>query len=298
MRFRIRHRTHYRYAGRATESFMEARLTPVNDDRQRLISRKLVTDPECQLRTYVDSFGNSVEAFAIIRRHRELMMDSTCEVETKSVEAPPGALGASVSEARQIWRGQRLELYEWLMPSPAVQMSAPVNRLANQFFPPTAPLGPALEKVMGWIKSEFKYAPGSTTLDTPIAEVLKTREGVCQDFAQTMIAILRSAEIPARYVAGYIETETQRRAAESKQAASLRRLIGASESHAWVEVFLPGKFWWGLDPTNNCIAGERHVKVAVGRDYHDSTPTRGVFKGTQTEELSVTVTMQRRPNGS
>jgi transglutaminase-like putative cysteine protease len=293
MRFAILHRTHYRYAGRATECYMEARLTPVSDDRQKLVSRKLTIAPESSVNSYVDAFGNTVEAFAIIKRHRELLIENTCEVETSTVKTPSGALGATVSEARQIWRGQRLELYEWLMPSPAVQMSASVNRLANQFFKPKSPLGPSIDKLMAWIHKEFRYVPGSTTLDTPIAEVLQSRKGVCQDFAQTMIAILRSAEIPARYVAGYIETDSQRRAAESKQPARLRRLIGASESHAWVEVFLPGRFWWGLDPTNNCTAGERHVKVSVGRDYHDSTPTRGVFKNTRTEGLSVTVTMQR-----
>jgi transglutaminase-like putative cysteine protease len=113
---------------------------------------------------------------------------------------------------------------------------------------------------------------------------------VCQDFAQVMIAILRSAEIPARYVTGYIETETQRKASEAQRPP---KLIGASESHAWVEVQTPGGFWWALDPTNDCVAGERHVKLAVGRDYRDSTPTLGVFKGTYTEKLSVAVVMQR-----
>jgi transglutaminase-like putative cysteine protease len=108
-----------------------------------------------------------------------------------------------------------------------------------------------------------------------------------------MIAVLRSAEIPARYVTGYIETEGQRRASEAAEAAVGAPLVGAGESHAWAEIFLPGGFWWPLDPTNDCVAGERHVKVAVGRDYHDSTPTRGVFKGTHTRRLAVAVVMRR-----
>jgi transglutaminase-like putative cysteine protease len=107
-----------------------------------------------------------------------------------------------------------------------------------------------------------------------------------------MIAVLRSAEIPARYVTGYIETESQRQAAENHPRRA-PRLIGASESHAWVEVYLPGGFWHPLDPTNNCVAGERHVKVGCGRDYHDCTPTRGVFKGTRTDKLDIAVAMQR-----
>jgi transglutaminase-like putative cysteine protease len=293
MRFRILHRTFYRYAGTASESFMEARLTPVNDDRQRVISRKLDTTPATNLHTYTDYFGNAVETFSIVQRHRSLALTARAEVETIAIAPPPAALEISVSEARQIWRGKKLELYEYLMPSPAVQLSAAVNRLANQFFPPSAPIGPSLLKFMAWIYENFKYTPGATTLSTSVSNVLKTRTGVCQDFAQVMLAVLRSAEMPARYVTGYIETEGQRRAAEAKEPGRFKRLVGASESHAWVEVNLPGGFWWGLDPTNNCEAGERHVKLAIGRDFHDSTPTHGVFKGTRTEKLSVAVVMQR-----
>jgi transglutaminase-like putative cysteine protease len=176
------------------------------------------------------------------------------------------------------------------MPSDAIALGPEVNALANQLFKPGDPLGISLLRLNTWIKTTFRYVAGSTQIDTPVAVALKQRTGVCQDFAQVMIAVLRSAEIPARYVTGYIETEIQRKASEARRAPAL---IGASESHAWVEVFLPGGFWWPLDPTNDCVAGERHVKVAVGRDYHDSTPTRGVFKGTYTEKLSVAVVMQR-----
>lgn len=290
MRFRLTHRTHYRYAGTASESFMEARLTPVNDDRQRLLARELATTPASTPHTYTDYFGNTVETFSIVQRHRELILECRSEVETTPMDPPAATLDISVSEARQMWRGHKLALFEFLMPSPAVQLSAAVNHLANQFFPPGATIGPALLKLMAWMKETFKYAPDTTTLETPVSTVLRTHAGVCQDFAQVMLAVLRSAEIPARYVTGYIETETQRRASEAHRAP---RLVGASESHAWVDVCLPGGFWWPLDPTNNCVAGERHVKVATGRDYHDATPTRGVFKGTHTEKLSVAVLMQR-----
>jgi transglutaminase-like putative cysteine protease len=290
MRFRIEHRTLYRYAGTATESFMEARLTPISDDRQRLISRQLLTTPPCNIHGYTDYFGNAVETFSIVQRHRELSLRSESEVETTPIDPPSPALDISISEARQIYRSEKLQLFEFLMPSPGIELSAPVNRLANQFFKSGEPLGPSLLKLNNWIKTNIRYVPGVTEIDTPVETVLKTREGVCQDFAQLMIAVLRSADIPARYVTGYIETETQRKASEANRPP---KLIGASESHAWVEVHLPGGFWWPLDPTNDCVVGERHVKVAVGRDFHDSTPTRGVFKGTRTEKLSVAVLMQR-----
>lgn len=290
MRFRITHRTHYRYAGSASESFMEARLTPTTDVAQSLLSRQLTTTPAANIHSYSDYFGNTVETFSIVKRHRELVLESVCDVETTPIAPPSSALEISVSEARQLYRGEKLKLFEFLMPSDAIAIGPEVNALANQLFKPGDPLGPSLLRLNNWIKTHFRYLAGSTQIDTPVSVALRQRSGVCQDFAQVMIAVLRSAEIPARYVTGYIETETQRKASEAKRAPAL---IGASESHAWVEVFLPGGFWWPLDPTNDCVAGERHVKVAVGRDYHDSTPTRGVFKGTHTEKLSVAVVMQR-----
>lgn len=288
LRFHINHRTTYRYAGEASESFMEARLTPVSDERQRLVSRDFVTTPAGKVHRYTDYFGNAVESFAIAHRHGRLVLESRSVVETLRWEPPKVAHDISVSEARQIYRGNKLELFEFLMPSPAIPMSAAVNKLANQFFKPASSLGDALLRLNHWIYSEFRYQSGSTRIDTPVAEVLAQRCGVCQDFAQLMIAILRSAEIPARYVAGYIETDSQKAAAEGRQ-----KLVGAAESHAWVEVCLPGGFWWALDPTNDCVAGERHVKVSIGRDYLDGTPTRGVFKGTRTEKLDVSVHMIR-----
>lgn len=293
MLFHINHRTSYRYAGEASESFMEARLTPVSDERQRLVNRSFTTTPAGRVNRYTDYFGNSVETFAIAHRHGELVLESRSQVETLPWAPPKAALDISISEARQIYRGNKLDLFEFLMPSPAIPMSAPVHRLANQFFKPGHSLGETLLRLNRWIKTELAYVPGRTRIDTPVTEVLAQKAGVCQDFAQVMIAILRSAEIPARYVTGYIETESQRLAAESGRPARAT-LIGAAESHAWVEVCLPGAFWWPLDPTNDCVAGERHVKVSIGRDYLDATPTRGVFKGTRTEKLHVSVTMIRQ----
>ncbi|MEM8866765.1 MAG: transglutaminase family protein, partial [Verrucomicrobiota bacterium] len=116
-------------------------------------------------------------------------------------------------------------------------------------------------------------------------EIVATRRGVCQDFAHLMLAILRSNGIPARYVSGYIEPFDPTKA-DSK-------LIGAAASHAWVEVYLPGGFWWGLDPTNNQQAGERHVILAMGRDYQDVTPMRGTYKGATDQQLNVMVSLKR-----
>lgn len=291
MRFHLEHRTAYRYAGTASESFMEARLTPVTDERQRLISRKFTTDPACNVHTYTDYFGNGVETFSIIHRHETLLLVSTSEVETFPLELPRAAVDISVAEAQQIYRADKLALFEFLTRSNAIEHTPEIEQLSRTFFKPGAALGPSLLELNSWITGHFKYAPGKTKIDTPVSTVLRTRTGVCQDFAQVMIALLRAARIPARYVTGYIETDAQQKAAEG--GVKDIKLVGASESHAWVEVFMPGGFWWPLDPTNRCVAGERHVKLAVGRDYQDCTPTRGVFKGTTTDQLKVSVVMRR-----
>jgi transglutaminase-like putative cysteine protease len=223
-------------------------------------------------------------------------LDSRSEVETRPVNVPEAVLELSVSEARQIYRSELLLHFEYLNPSPAITFNAEINRLANRFFRPGAEIGPATRELCHWIHENFSYQPGATRIDTPVAESLKLRKGVCQDFAQVMIAVLRSAEIPARYVVGYIETDAQRDAAGAKKRPA-RALVGAAESHAWVEICLPSGQWWPLDPTNDCVAAERHVQVATGRDYLDCTPTRGVFKGTQTKHLQAAVEMRRlEPN--
>jgi transglutaminase-like putative cysteine protease len=134
------------------------------------------------------------------------------------------------------------------------------------------------------IYEEFTYMPGVTDVRTPLADVLRKRQGVCQDFAHLMIALIRCAGLPARYVSGYIETEP---------VSGTSSLTGATASHAWVEVFLPSGLWIGLDPTNDMLEGERHIQLGVGRDYGDVSPMRGVFKGPERQRLSVTVAVSR-----
>lgn len=270
---------------------MEARLKPAETPTQKLLSHRLEIDPEGNIHEYQDYFGNAVQTFSIVRRHGELTLDSYAELETQAPHPSEAARNISISEARQIYRSDPLQNYEFLNASRAIVFDAGVNRLANQLFRPQSELGPAVSSLNTWIHQNFRYRSGTTHLETSVAEVMQKREGVCQDFAQVMIAVLRSAEIPARYVVGYIETDAQKEAAGKSRR--VRRLVGATESHAWVEVGLPGGDWWALDPTNDCECAERHVRVGTGRDFHDCTPTRGVFKGTHTKQLHVSVQMTR-----
>jgi transglutaminase-like putative cysteine protease len=159
--------------------------------------------------------------------------------------------------------------------------------LRKRFFREATPLREALEDLNNWIYTNFTYKPGVTNVSTPLSTVLRQRKGVCQDFAHLMLSIIRHNGLPARYVSGYIEPVDPTRPGGSE-------LVGAAASHAWVEVNLPNGTWWGLDPTNNQCAGERHVKVAVGRDYHDVAPLRGTFKGASNQKLQVIVSMKRK----
>jgi transglutaminase-like putative cysteine protease len=136
------------------------------------------------------------------------------------------------------------------------------------------------------IYKTFAYVPNSTNVDSPIGEALAARQGVCQDFAHIMIALVRHMKIPCRYVSGYM---FHREDAAHRKTENDRSLEGAS--HAWVEALVPRLGWVAFDPTNNLIGGDRHIRVAIGRDYADVPPTRGVHKGEAQSELSVTVTV-------
>lgn len=289
MRFTISHVTHYRYETAATESFMEARVCPPSNRAQTVSARALRITPECRVTSYTDCYGNLVEQFAIVHPHDELLLHAESEVATHPPPVLTEALDITISEARQIYRSQPLRWFDFLNASPGIAPGRTVHRLAHRLFSPTGQLGDEVHRLMGWIHSHLRYTPGATAIDTPVEQVIAARHGVCQDFAHAMIAVLRAAALPARYVCGYIETEHQRRAAKEPE----RQLVGAAESHAWVEVALPNGEWYALDPTNNIPAGTRHVVVAVGRDFHDTSPTRGVFKGAGATQLEVRVLMQR-----
>ncbi len=285
MRFKVSHTTEYKYAVPASESFAELRVWPQDNDSQRIVSRRLEVSPEVRVDDYVDYFGNKVEFFSIPHRHNSLTVTSAADIETFAVQPPESALDVSVGEARQIFNSRRYQLFEFMEPSHHVPLNQH-RRIRKQFFRQADSLGASLRALNTWIYKSFEYKSGETTISTPIKDVVAQRRGVCQDFAHLMLAILRSNGIPARYVSGYIEAYDP----EVTQA----ELVGAAASHAWVEVYLPGGTWWGLDPTNNQAAGERHIEVAFGRDYSDVAPMRGTYKGAMDQKLNVIVSLERK----
>ena len=287
MRFRISHETVYKYPSPASESVGELRLFPKDSPTQRVTNRVLHLDPDVPVDAFVDFFGNTVECFSIPYRHRRLRVKMTADVETFTAPPPGIAADMPFGQARRIGLQRRIDLYQYRLPTPTVPLGAVLNPLHRKFPRETVPLRRALLDLNAWINRSFAYRPGVTDISTPLAKVIETRSGVCQDFAHLMLSILRTLGLPARYVSGYIEPNDPTR-------ADGKELIGAAASHAWVEVGLPDGTWWGLDPTNTQSAGERHVTIGVGRDYHDVAPMRGTYKGALSQKLKVIVSMKRK----
>jgi transglutaminase-like putative cysteine protease len=285
MIYRISHRTFYRYAEAASLCHNEARLRPLDTPSQRRISWKLRIDPEPDyLRGREDSFGNHVDYFAIQRPHKELSIIAESEVEVS--RSPSLDLGADIAwdavgdHLRAHKDPAFLEARTYMLSSPQVPITEELRSFAKADFEAGRPVLEAVSALNTRIFKDFKFTPGFTTVSTPVAEVLKNRCGVCQDFAQLMIGALRSMGVPARYVSGYLET---------LPPPGKPKLIGADASHAWVSIYVPELGWVDFDPTNNIRASERHIVTAVGRDYGDVAPLRGVTVGGAHHQLSVAV---------
>ncbi|MCC5840905.1 MAG: transglutaminase family protein [Opitutales bacterium] len=285
MRFLVRHTTRYRYIQPASESVGELRLLPRDRPTQRVHRRELRLKPSVPLLPYTDFFGNGVEAFSVYFRHDAFSVELELDVETFAEPDLTEHALITVGEARQIANSRALELYPYLQASHHVPFEPVLRELRREFFRLDAPVGEAVVGLNTWIFKNFKYSPGATEISTPIREVWAKRAGVCQDFAHVMLAVCRSAGVPARYVSGYIEPTDPDKEGED--------LVGAVATHAWVEVGLPGGVWLGLDPTNNQFAGERHIVLAVGRDYTDVAPVRGSFRGLRHQKLDVAVEVKR-----
>jgi transglutaminase-like putative cysteine protease len=287
MHFRIVHHTEYRYQEPASDSFIELRVWPRDSESQRVLQRDLSIEPTVDCDHYLDYFGNRVEYFSIPFRHERLSVKAWADVETFSAPPPAPCLEVTVGEARQIMRGMMIRLFDFLQPTYHVPLEPEAAHFIKRPFPEKQPLGEALIALNHHLHNALRYRPGVTSVGTPLREIMRRKRGVCQDFAHLMLAILRLNGLPARYVSGYIESDVP-------DGSRGDHLTGGAASHAWVEVWLPGGWWWGLDPTNDQTAGERHVRVAVGRDYRDVSPLRGAFKGARDHRLHVNVSVRRR----
>lgn len=280
MQYLVRHLTRFVYTSPVTESVMELRMQPLEHDRQRCLRFSVTTSQRAKIFAYRDHFGNAVHYFDVPGHHSKLDVTVESAVDVQASADLPKRMGDFAWQQVDALAA-RPEFEDWLTPSrftartPALEQFGRAIGFGRRSDPLTV-----LRELTGTIYSQFSYEPRTTRVDSPIDDALRARAGVCQDFSHIMIALVRSLGIPCRYVSGYIAP---------KQSAHDR--AGDNATHAWVEAYLPGPGWIGLDPTNNTIADNRHIAVAVGRDYSDVPPTRGVFKGDAGSELSVAVSV-------
>jgi transglutaminase-like putative cysteine protease len=279
MLYTVRHVTRFAYEAPISESVMEVRMQPRTDANQRCIQFSLTTSPVSRVLMYQDHDGNIVHHFGIPAQHSRMTLTAEALVEVGPAPLIPYDLGDGAWEQLDALAASG-EFWEYLNPSPFTRRTTLLDALANEIR-----LGRhedpllLLRRLNAEIFDRFEYAPKSTRVDSPIDEALQARKGVCQDFAHILIALVRQVGIPARYVSGYVfHNEREDRSLESA-------------THAWMEAYLPDLGWVGFDPTNNRMAEERHILVAIGRDYADVPPTRGVFRGVSAvkQELGVAV---------
>ena len=279
MYYSIRHLTKFRYQAPVSESIMETRMHPRSDGDQRCLNFQLSVMPRCRVFSYRDHLGNHVHHFDIPGQHGQLVIVAESLVEMQPPDPLPAALIPEAwDELDAMLRNE--DHWEMLLPSEFTHPTARLEELAHQFSLQRQddPLS-VLHTLNRQIFEYFDYKQQATRANSPIDEALTARAGVCQDFAHIMIALVRTKlRIPCRYVSGYLYHE------ESANDRSFH-----SATHAWVECLLPGLGWIGFDPTNRLIAGERHIRTAIGRDYGDVLPTSGMFRGRTKSELTVAV---------
>ncbi len=261
MRLQIVHTTRFSYDEPVSEAYMEMRLTPLDAGGQRCNSFRLGTDPTGEVQGYVDRFGNLVRHFDTLAPHDQLVVSARSDVAT-----PEGYAGPERALSP-------LDAFDYRQPTAHVPLTPAIAAFVRHAAVPADPLATA-ETLMHEVHRAVAYVPGATSVATTAEEVLADGRGVCQDFAHLMIAACRSAGLPARYVSGYMFAP---------------RRGTAAASHAWTDVFIDGHGWISLDPTHDSAQSDHYVRLAVGRDYADVPPTRGVYKGGGKETMTVDV---------
>jgi transglutaminase-like putative cysteine protease len=276
--YEIRHLTTFQYTRPIRETVMELRMKPCSDRTQRCLDFTLDLEPEARVLHYPDFMGNAVHHFDVPGSHETLRIEAVSLVE----RLPPAPLPETLH--RDAWeetdrQARNFQNWDWIQPSHFARQTSSLRAFAEELRITRRddPLT-ALKDLNHRLHQALAYEPRSTRVDSPIDECLARRRGVCQDFAHVFIALARRLGIPCRYVSGHLFHRPGNGEPASPDA-----------SHAWAEALLPLIGWVGFDVVNEELAGERHIRVAVGRDYQDVPPTRGVFKGQADSRLSVQV---------
>ena len=276
-KFKIRHVTKYVYETTVRDSANQIMLYPIKDPFQTILHHSILITGHPIVDLYLDSFGNQVGTFTHARPHQELVIDSKLMVETFPRRAPDYSTPQELQWLELSTLKHQLEFIDFLRQERFDALSEMQNILEAERCKHCTPFETA-KHFCDYIYTQFEYKKGITTVETTIDEVWKLRSGVCQDFAHILLVMLRLMNIPARYVSGYV-------------CPKKNGMRGEGATHAWVEAYIPFYGWLGLDPTNNSIANEAHVRLAVGKDFSDCSPVKGTYRGTSAHTLDVFVSV-------
>jgi len=277
-KYRIKHITRYTYPSAVIDSANQVMLFPLDDAQQEVKKHDLIITHQPSVEVFTDYFGNKVGIFSVIKPHRQLTIESIIEVIIHETQLPGNDTAAETQwESLNVVREQfpymdfmlleKFECHE--------EIATVVNSLMTENITPFA----VAEQMSAFVYNNFEYKKGITSVETKVDEIWKLKAGVCQDFAHVLLVMLRIVGVPARYVSGYICPKNH-------------ELRGEGATHAWVEAYIPFHGWIGLDPTNNCIASDRHVRLAIGRSFTDCTPVKGTYKGSSEHILEVSVIIE------
>jgi transglutaminase-like putative cysteine protease len=279
--YKIKHITRYSYASTVIDCTNQIMLYPIVDMQLELRKHEIKISHHPTVETFFDYFGNQTGVFSVIKPHTELLIESIADVITKPLVPPADDLNPA--EQWGILKNSRndIALFDFLKEESFLSSKEVKNILSNIITEEKTPLQNAIA-LSDYVYTNFNYQKGLTSVETETEEIWQLKAGVCQDFAHMLLVLLRMFCIPSRYVSGYICPKD-------------KEMRGAGATHAWVEAFIPNYGWLGLDPTNNCLVNDQHVRLAVGRNFMDCTPVKGTYKGSGEHLLEVSVEIK---NGS
>ena len=288
MKYSVKHTTCYEYPNDVVIGYNLVHLRPRPIKGQTCESFHLDVSPEpTQVTSRTDFFGNHCSQFNVEQRHRRLTIAANSVVDVERTFPPLSGTPAWESVVAQIEAAnaaEELDVIQYVCPSPEVVEFEGLLSYAQTSFPPQRPVLEAALDLTQRIYDDFQYDPAATSISTEIREAFEKRSGVCQDFAHFQIGCLRALGIPACYVSGYIRTIP---------LDGQPVLVGSDASHAWLSVWCGREVGWvDLDPTNNQIVANDHITVAIGRDFGDVSPVKGVIVGSSAQILAVSVSVE------
>jgi transglutaminase-like putative cysteine protease len=276
-RFYIHHVTKYTYPEPVRDSANQIMLYPIKDENQEVQSQRIIITGEPFVEQFKDYYGNEAGSFMNIAPHKELRIDSNIVVITKAIKLPADDKAIELQ-----W--EHLDKIRYEVPfidflkQEYFDALPEVKQIADAGFYKSVSVFVAVQQLNQYVYDNFQYIKGITSVETTLDEVWNLRAGVCQDFAHMLLVMLRLLNIPARYVSGYVCPHDH-------------NLRGEGATHAWVEAYIPFYGWLGLDPTNNCVVNDGHVRLAIGRSFSDCSPVKGTYKGTAKQVLEVGVSV-------